>query len=62
VPVRHGMKWFRWVKRSFFLLTLGGIGILEGYYIPRYGVEWLLAAIGATVFLAGFWLRGHWDV
>jgi hypothetical protein len=56
------MKWLKWLRRSFFILTLYGIGILEGYYVPRYGIEWLLVAIGTTAFLAGFWIRAHWDV
>jgi len=58
MPLPHGMKWLR---RIFMIMTLYGIGILEGYYLPRYGIEWMLAAIGATAFLAGFWIRARWD-
>jgi hypothetical protein len=39
-----------------------GIAILEGYYLPRYSIESMLAAIGVTAFLAGYWIRTHWDV
>ena len=56
------MKWIKWLKRSLLILMLYSIGILEGYYLPRYGIEWMLLAIGATAFLAGFWMRAHWDV
>jgi hypothetical protein len=56
------MKWFKWLRRTCVILTLYGIGLLEGYYLPRYGIEWMLAAMGATAFLAGFWMRRHWDV
>ncbi len=55
------MNFFKWLKRGFMILALYGIAVLEGYYLPRYGVEWLLLAIGATAFLAGFWIRTHWD-
>jgi hypothetical protein len=56
------MKLFTWLRRGFFLLTLCGIGIFEGFYLPRYGIEWMLVAIGATAFIAGFWMRTHWDI
>jgi len=56
------MKVFKWIRRSFVILTLYGIGLLEGYYLPRYGIGWMLAAMGATAFLAGYWMRTHWDV
>lgn len=52
----------KWLRRIFMIGTLYGIGILEGYYLPRYGIEWMLAAIGATAFLAGFWIRARWDL
>jgi len=42
------MKVFKWIRRSLVILTLYGIGLLEGYYLPRYGLEWMLAAMGAT--------------
>jgi hypothetical protein len=38
-----------------------GVGILEGVYLPRCGIEWMLAAIGTTAFLAGFWIRARWE-
>jgi hypothetical protein len=56
------MNFFKWLKRGFMILALYGVGLLEGHYLPRYGIEWLLAAIGATAFLAGYWIRAHWDV
>ena len=52
----------KWLRRIFMIVTLYSIGILEGYYLPRYGIEWMLGAIGATAFLAGFWLRTRWEV
>jgi hypothetical protein len=55
------MKWIKWLKRSVLILTLYSIGIVEGYYLPRYGIEWFLVAIGITAFLSGFWIRKHWD-
>jgi hypothetical protein len=55
-------KWLKWIKRSFVILLLYGIGIAEGYYLPRYGIEWLLGGIGATAFLAGLWMRAHWKL
>jgi hypothetical protein len=51
----------QWFRRGIFVLTLYAIGILEGYYLPRYGIEWTLLAIGATAFLGGFWIRARWD-
>lgn len=42
------------------ILTLYGIGLLEAYYLPRYGIEWLLGAIGGTALIAGFWIRKNW--
>jgi hypothetical protein len=43
------------------MLTLYAIGLAEAYYLPRYGIEWLLAGIAATVVLASFWIRSYWD-
>jgi hypothetical protein len=60
---RHqGMKWTKWLRHGFVILTLYSMALLEGYYLPRYGIEWMLAALAATAFLAGFWIRAHWDV
>ncbi|HEY6998717.1 MAG TPA: hypothetical protein VH851_12360 [Candidatus Binatia bacterium] len=56
------MKFFRWLRRALFIITLYSIGLLEAYYLPRYGIEWFLCALGATAFLAGFWLRAHRDI
>jgi hypothetical protein len=61
VPFRRLMKVFKCIRRSFVILTLCGIGLLEGYYLPRYGIEWMLAALGITAFVAGYWMRTHWD-
>lgn len=43
------------------VLTIYALGIMEAYYLPRYGIEWMLGAIGVTVFLAGYWVRTNWD-
>jgi hypothetical protein len=43
------------------ILVIYGIGLLEGHYLPRYGIEWMLAAMAATAFLAGYWIRTNWD-
>jgi hypothetical protein len=50
------------LRRSSMIVALYSIGILEGYFLPRYGIEWMLAAIGATAFLGGYWLRARWDL
>jgi hypothetical protein len=55
------MKWRNAFRRTSIILTLYAMGLLEAYYLPRYGLEWLLAAVGATVLLASFWIRSHWD-
>jgi hypothetical protein len=60
--LRQGMNLFIWFKRSLVILALYGIGLLEGYYLPRYGIEWMLGALGATAFLAGLWMRTRWGV
>jgi len=53
----------KWLRKTVFLVTLYSIGIMEGYYLPRYyGIEWMLAAIGATAFIAGYWMRKRWEV
>jgi hypothetical protein len=58
----NDMKWLIWIRRGFFILSLYAIAVLEGQYLPRYGIEWMLTAIGATAFLAGLWVRSHWDL
>jgi hypothetical protein len=55
------MKWSRWIKLGLMVLTLYGIGLLEGYYLPPYGIEWMLAAMGVTAFLGGYWMRTNWE-
>ena len=60
--VSRNMKRFKQLRHCLVILILYGIGLLEAYYLPRYGIEWLLAGIGATAFLAGYWMRTHWDV
>lgn len=57
----HGMKWRKRIRRTSIILTLYGIGLLEAYYLPKYGIEWMLAGIGTTAVLAGFWMRKSWD-
>jgi len=56
------MKWKRRIRHTLIILALYGIALLEAYYLPRYGIEWMLASIGATALLAGFWMRKNWDV
>jgi len=56
-----GVKWRSRIRRIFMVFLLYGIGILEAYYLPRYGIEWMLGAIGVTVLLAGFWMRRYWN-
>ena len=56
------MKILKWLRQGFIISVIYSIGIAELHYLPRYGLEYLLCAIGATVFTAGFWMRTHWDV
>ena len=49
------------LRHSFIISMLYGIGLLEAYYLPRYGLEWFLGGIGVTVFCAGLWIRKNWD-
>jgi len=55
------MKIYTWLRQVFIISVLFGIGIAELYYLPHYGIEYFLCSIGATVFLAGYWMRTHWD-
>jgi hypothetical protein len=58
----HGlMKILTWLRQSFKISVIYSIGLVELYYLPKYGIEYLLGAIGATVFMAGYYLRTHWD-
>jgi hypothetical protein len=51
-----------WFRRGLFLVALYGIGLWEVFYVaPRYGIEWLLGALGVTAALAGIWMRAYWD-
>lgn len=54
-------SWRQWVRRTAMLLIIGAVGLLEAYSLPRYGLEWMLAAIAGTVFMAGHWVRMNWD-
>jgi len=54
------MNWSRVVRRIFVILVVYGIAIAELYYLPRYGVEWLLGGLALTAFLAGNWIRANW--
>jgi hypothetical protein len=49
------------LRHSFIIMMLYSIGLFEAYYLPRYGLEWFLGAIGVTVFGAGLWMRKNWD-
>jgi len=49
------------IKQSFMIMTLYAIGIAELYFLPKYGIEYFLASIGATVFMAGYWIRARWE-
>ena len=55
------MKWRDRIRRTSIILALYGIGLAEAYYLPRYGIEWLLGGIAATVILASFWIRSYCD-
>lgn len=58
---RDVKKFVRWIRKAFVVLTLYAIGLAEAYFLPRYGLEWLLGGLAATAFLAGLWLRTHWE-
>ena len=53
--------WRKRTRRTLMIVALYGIGLAEAYYLPKYGIEWMLAAIGSTALLAGFWIRARWD-
>ncbi len=55
------VKWRDRIRRTSIISTLYGIGLVEAYYLPRYGIHWLLAGILAAVLLATFWIRSRWD-
>lgn len=49
------------IRRISIISTLYAIGLVEAYYLPRYGIQWLLAALLGTVLLASFWIRSRWN-
>ena len=51
----------QWIRRGAMVSTIYVIGALEAYYMPRYGIEWMLGALAATVFVAACWIRLRWD-
>jgi hypothetical protein len=55
------VTWGSRIRHASIILTLFGLGLVEAYKLPRYGIEWLLAGILATVILASFWIRSQWD-
>lgn len=55
------MKITKWLRQSFIMMSLFSIGVAELYYLPKYGIEYFLGGIGATVFMAGNWMRAHWE-
>jgi general stress protein CsbA len=55
------IKGMQRLRRDCFVATLCMIGLLEAAYVTPYGIQWLIIALGATGFLAGFWIRTHWD-
>lgn len=55
------MKIYTLLRHTFIISVLYSVGLAELHYLPRYGIEYFLCGIGATVFMAGFWIRGHWD-
>lgn len=49
------------IRRISIISTLYAIGLVEAYYLPRYGIQWLLGCLLATVLLASFWIRSRWN-
>jgi hypothetical protein len=49
------------IRRISIISTLYTIGLVEAYYLPRYGIQWLLAGVLATVLLASLWIRSRWN-
>jgi len=49
------------IRRISIISTLYAIGLVEAYYLPHYGIQWLLAGVLATVLLASFWIRSRWN-
>ena len=61
MALTRSMQWSQWIRRGLLILTIYAVGLLEGYYLPQYGLEWMLGIMGATAFLAGFWIRKNWN-
>lgn len=59
--MNHRVRWRDRVRRASIISTLYGAGLIEAYYLPRYGIQWLLAGILATAFLSSFWIRSRWN-
>ena len=55
------VNWRDRIRRTYILSALYGVGLFEAYYLPRYGIQWLLGGILATVLLASFWIRSRWN-
>jgi len=49
------------IRRITIISTLYALGLVEAYYLPRYGIQWLLAGVLATVLLASSWIRSRWN-
>jgi hypothetical protein len=49
------------IRHISIISTLYAVGLFEAYYLPRYGIQWLLAGVLATVLLASFWIRSRWN-
>ena len=59
--MKHTIKLANRIRRISIISTLYAIGLVEAYYLPRYGIQWLLAGVLATVLLASFWIRSRWN-
>jgi hypothetical protein len=59
--MKHTIKLADRIRRISIISTLYAIGLVEAYYLPRYGIQWLLAGVLATVLLASFWIRSRWN-
>ena len=59
--MRQSIKLADRIRRISIISTLYAIGLAEAYYLPRYGIQWLLAGVLATVLLASYWIRSRWN-
>jgi hypothetical protein len=49
-------------RRIVFLLIVGTIAFLEGYYLgPIGGLGWVIGASALTIILAIGWMRSYWS-